>query len=86
MTNDVADELGAVHAFGEFGLDVVPLPGVNALKVRRARRVDLGRHQEAELDQLIDLGRSIIVLKVPPRPRPSRRHGVAVSPISVASG
>ena len=87
VRDDVADQLGAIHAVGELGLDVVAVTGVHAAEIGIDRRVDARRHEEAAARSASrPAGHSISVSKMPPSPRPSPRHGVAVRPSSIASG
>ena len=53
--DDVADQLRHINALGELALDVVAMADVDARHVGRGRRVDPGRHQEAQLDQVGNL-------------------------------
>ena len=46
--DDVADELGVVHALGEFALDVVTAPNPHATQVWPDRRIDARLDQEAD--------------------------------------
>ena len=55
VADDVADQFRPVHAVGEFALDVVAVPDVNAMQIGIDRRIDAGRHQVALLDQLADM-------------------------------
>ena len=86
MGNDVADQLGNVHAVGELALDVVAGLRLHPAQVGIDRGIDAGLDQIALRDQLADLRALDQVVKMPPSPRPSPRQGVAVSPISTASG
>ena len=57
VSDHVADEFGAVDALGQFGFDVVALPGVDAFEVGDGWGVDAGFDQKAEVDELFDLRR-----------------------------
>ena len=54
--DDIADELRPVHAGGELVFDIVAGPDLDALKVGRGRRIDHGRHQKAQVNELTDSG------------------------------
>ena len=55
MGDDVADQLGPIHALGELRLDVVAGLRADALQVGIDRRIDARLDQVALLDQLGDL-------------------------------
>ena len=53
--DDVADQVGAVHALGELRFDVIADAGLDAAQVRIDRRKDASSDQILLLDQLGDL-------------------------------
>ena len=68
-------------------LDVVAGLCPHAGEIGIDRRIAARRHQDSRARSAsATCGHSIIVSKMPPSPRPSPRHGVAVRPSSVASG
>ena len=85
--DDVADQLRPVHAFGELAFNPVTGLHRHARQVGPRRRIDPRADQVTLRDQFRrPAGIRCIVSKIPPSPRPSPRHGVAVSPSSTASG
>ena len=58
--DDVADELGVVHALGELALDVVTAPNPHAKQVWSDRRIDARLDQVAQRNECGICGASII--------------------------
>ncbi len=55
MAYNIADELGAVHASGKLGLNVIALANMDARQIRPTGSKDLGADQIAVSDEIGDL-------------------------------